>query len=34
MVGLGVNEGSRQMGAESLGPSESRVEPFSSYNFT
>ena len=29
-VGLGVKEGSRQRGAESLGPSGSRVEPCSS----
>jgi hypothetical protein len=33
-VGLGVKNGSRQTGAESLGPSGSRVEPCSSYNLT
>jgi hypothetical protein len=33
-VGLGVKDGSRQIGAESPGPSGSRVVPCSSYNFT
>jgi hypothetical protein len=34
LVGLGVNEGSRQIGVESLEPSGSRVLPCSSYSFT